>query len=98
MNAEDYKNLKRFNPEEHHYKHLTYFNDDDIFETYNLRNQLKYLKVKASLNNLLFDLTECTPDGESVRCPFSRNSITISEILERINENDWRLFKKANNR
>lgn len=97
MKAEEYKNLKRFNKEEHTIKPSSYFNDNDIFEIYTMKNVLKYFKIKASYKNLFYDLTECSPEGENVRCPYTRNCTKLSEILERINENDWRLFKKTVN-
>lgn len=95
MTNEEYKNLKRFNQDDHHFKNTLFFEENDIFEIFNMENRILYMKIKDNLKNLFFDLKECTPDGEPVRCPYTKNSIKLSEILERIGENDWRLFKKA---
>ena len=95
MTKEEYYNKIKFKPEEHLYKFEHYLSKNDIIEVYDIHNNLRYMKVKDSYQFLLYDLIECTENGEPVRCPFKRNSLLQSNIEERIKENDWRLYKRA---
>jgi len=95
MEKSDYNSLKRFNPEEHFYKFEHYLSNNDILEVYDIHNHKRYMKVRDSYQYLLYDLIECTENGEPVRCPITRNSLLQSKIEERIKENDWRLYKRA---
>ena len=95
MEKSDYNSLKRFEPEEHIYKFVHNLSNNDILEVYDVHNNKRYMKVKDNYQCLFYDLVECTANGEPVRCPIKRNSLVQSKIEERIKENDWRLYKRA---
>ncbi|PKL86369.1 MAG: hypothetical protein CVV22_02565 [Ignavibacteriae bacterium HGW-Ignavibacteriae-1] len=94
MTKDEYKDLKRFERNDHQYYHNLIFTNDDIFEIYSMQNTKIYCKVKSNVNNYLFDLVECNEKGDRVRMPIKKNCISHPEIMNRIIENDWRVFFK----
>lgn len=95
MTSAEYQNLPHFQAEDHIYGKAPFFYKEDIFEVHTLRSTVIYIKITDSWNNVFFDLRECTRLGEPVRCPLTANSILNSEIQEKIKENFWRLYSRA---
>jgi hypothetical protein len=96
MTNEEYKQLKRFDTGTHRsfedYCQSLSLSDNTIFECYTLSNTIRYVGIAAQFEGLFFDIRECSPDGQPVRCPYRRNNTRKEEIAERLYRGDWRLF------
>jgi hypothetical protein len=100
MTTSEYESLKRF-PVNHSASFTEYLKtlhcaENTIFECYTLSNTVKYIRITNQFEGVLFDIKECTPGGDSVRCPYMRNSNRKEEIAERLYDGDWRLYSNNN--
>ncbi len=96
---EEYENRPRFpvshdnDFEKFYYK--THFEKDTIFEIRNLRGRILYAKIENEPDDLFYDIIECEPTGEPVRCPLRHNGVNKSEIVWLLFEGDWRIFERS---
>lgn len=98
MTREEYHNLKRFNnqwdlPFEKLVQTLK-IDEGQIFECYDLSENIRYLKIAHTLDNICFDLKECDKNGNWVRCPYKKGGVKRFEIATRLYENDWQYLSK----
>ncbi len=96
MTATEYQHLKRFNVSITE-PFIDYFNKlkleiGQLFMCYDMGNQIRFVKVVEAIDNICFDVLECSSDGNYVRCPYKKGNIKRYEIAERLYEGDWRLL------
>ena len=72
-----------------------YIEIDTIFEVYTLWGDIVYVRVTDCIENLLFDVKQCQPNGELVYRGLSAGSCNKSEIARLLYEGDWRVVAAA---
>lgn len=97
MTTYEYQQLKRFKTGRRlsydEFLKTLHFSENVIFECYTLSERITYVQIKNSFEGIFFDIVECSPEGNPVRCPYKRGSTRKEEIADRLYEGDWRFFK-----